>query len=122
MGLAPAQVQGAPPNQVLSTNSRELWRNLKETGSTPAPGDHAHHLAASGDKRAERARQVLAQAGIGINDAINGLFLSARQHARMHTNAYYREVNNRLAGLTNPNAVANALRQIGRDILAGRFP
>lgn len=46
------------------------------------------------------------------NDAENGVFLPAEQHARLHTNAYYDAVNNTLANVKSQDEVIRILGTI----------
>ena len=85
--------------------------------------DLVHHLGGS-DAR-QPAAAVLAQFGIGINDAANGVFLPATRaslnmigatvHSTVHTRAYYQHVNEMLRQVTSRQEaleVLDALRQV----------
>ncbi len=109
----------------------KLRENMIESGQTPPVDWHAHHIIATNDQRAAIAIDILAKAGIDINDVVNGVFLPAdRQtpnptgatvHSTLHTNAYYQEVENRLTagGLAN---VRQVLDQIRDELKRGVFP
>lgn len=67
---------------------------------------------------------------IGINDAINGVFLpygkdiatKAINHYYIHTDKYYRAVNTALEGKVTIEEVEKALRDIANQLLNGTFP
>ncbi len=69
-------------------------------------GAATHHIVAGGAEAAAPARAVLQRFGIGINDAVNGVFLPASRaapnaagaavHSTVHTRAYYQAVNEAL--------------------------
>lgn len=70
--------------------------------------------------------------GIGINEAINGVFLprgeqgSAANHNKLHTNTYYETVNYLIVnaykqGTNKKNEVENTLRSIANMLSNGTF-
>jgi RHS repeat-associated protein len=58
----------------------------------------AHHIVAKGSKNkdAARARALLEQADIDVNDTRNGVALNKTGHATLHTNVYYRRIADQL--------------------------
>ena len=105
-----------------------LSKNMIAAGLEKAEGFEAHHIVAFADTQASAARAILEKAGIGINDAINGVFLKGPKvanevegiaHRAIHTRAYYEEITNRLRNSQN---VRETLTQIGKGIAAGTFP
>jgi hypothetical protein len=102
-------------------NSAALRAALKAAGHTPGVKDAAHHVVASGAKVAQPARDALAQAGVGINSALNGVFVDAARHSRMHTNAYYEAVNEAFRNVSTPEGALSALSDLASDIIAGRL-
>lgn len=80
-------------------------------------------------KNAERARGVLQQFDIGINDAANGVFLpatgnspnamGAAVHASLHSNRYYEAVNKLLSTAKTRERVLAILAGIRQKLLAG---
>jgi RHS repeat-associated protein len=117
-------------NYVLASDSAKLAENL---GPRPTSDAAAHHIIPAGDERAASLRQQLAKAGIGINDAANGVFLpgdskasalpghpNAAIHSRLNTNRYYVELERRLSGV-DTNKINTVLDQIRKDLLAGTF-
>jgi RHS repeat-associated protein len=119
--------------------SQQLDQNMQAAGVAKPPGSDAHHIVAATSPRASLARRILANAGIGVNDAINGVYLPSSQkegiytvgdvwHAGIHTKAYYAEVERRLLLVApggapiSPRAVRTVLRQIAQEIEQGVFP
>ena len=85
-----------------------LGANMEAVGITRPPNSDAHHIVASGSERAERARELIEEAGIDINEAANGVYLPsnahypdqvAPNHRRVHSNAYYQAIIDRLEGV-----------------------
>jgi hypothetical protein len=113
-------------------SSRALARYLEISGVKRPPDYSAHHIVAGNDADAAFARSVLSKFGIGINEAVNGVFLPANKatqviagktiHASLHTDAYYRAVNDALRGLTTRQEVIDKLQNIARALEAGEFP
>jgi hypothetical protein len=94
----------------------------------PRPEGHeAHHIVAEGDWRALLARKVLEDAGIGLDDGVNGAYLPGPRddvvrdgqlkHGNVHTAAYYREVTMRLL---MSDDVAATLREIHAELLSSK--
>ena len=108
---------------IFKSDSITLARNMaQETDQSRESGQHAHHIVAAGDPRADPARTVLGNAGMDINSGFNGVFLDPSQHARIHTNAYYSAVNGVLSGATGYADVATRLTGMRVLIQAGKFP
>lgn len=108
---------------IFKSDSLVLARNMaQESNLYRADGQHAHHIVAARDPRAEPARAVLATVDMGVNSAFNGIFLDPSQHARIHTNVYYNAVNTALSGATGYADVATRLSGIRVLIEAGKFP
>jgi hypothetical protein len=78
---------------------------------------------------AEPARRVLQQAGVKINEAVNGVFLPAAKefagdamnHLTLHTKAYYEAVNQALSNATTRQEVVEALQAIKDALVKGTF-
>ncbi len=71
---------------LLKQNSQELADNMAQAGMGVKPKDYAaHHLIPATDSAAQDARDILSDYGIGINDAINGVYLP-RPKAKKSTN------------------------------------
>jgi hypothetical protein len=64
---------------------------------------------------------VLDKFGVGINDAANGLFYDASKHVKLHTNEYYKKVNDILEQVTSKDELLKALDDIGSQIKDGTF-
>lgn len=52
-----------------------------------------HHVVAQNAPKASSAREILSQVGIGINSQQNMMPISTGLHRRLHTNLYYKWVN-----------------------------
>jgi hypothetical protein len=115
--------------RVIVPSSRALGRALEAAGHARPAGSAAHHIVAGNAPAAAQARAVLQRFGIGINDAINGVFLPATRaapnatgaaaHSTVHTNAYYQTVNQMLGAATTRAEAEAALRAISQALLAG---
>jgi RHS repeat-associated protein len=64
-----------PPLKNSSQNAKILRKNLEKAGRSPLKNEDAAHIVASGHPRHQIARDIIEDAGIGVNDAINGLGL-----------------------------------------------
>jgi len=109
-------------------SSRRLAQNLIAAGYEPPPGAAAHHIVAGGASRAQAARDILDEYGVGINDASNGVWLPANGttpdpwgavHSTLHTNSYYESVNSALESAETAQEVTEILGDIRGDLLAG---
>jgi RHS repeat-associated protein len=108
---------------IFKSDSVVLARNMvQETDLSREPGQHAHHIVAANDPRADPARTVLGGVGMSINSAFNGVFLNPSQHAQIHTDVYYNSVNLGLTGATTYADVALRLTAMRAAIQAGTFP
>jgi len=113
-------------------SSRALARYLEISGVKRPPGYAAHHIVAGDAAAAVEARSVLNRFGIGINDAVNGVFLPANRatqviagktfHSTLHTDAYFEAVNEALREATTKQEVIEILRRIGKALEAGEYP
>lgn len=91
------------PSILEKASSVKLAENLKAAGVERPIGAAAHHIVAGAARVAQPARDVLQKFNIGINNAVNGVFLPANVnspnpagstvHSTMHTNSYYMLVN-----------------------------
>lgn len=132
-GIVVATVVAANTATALSRpSSRVLGANLEAAGAVRPAGSAAHHIVAGSSARAAEARAVLQRYGIDINDAGNGVFLPGRMtspnptgaavHSRIHTNAYYAEVNSLLGQATTRGEALDALAYVRSQLLSGGFP
>ncbi len=106
------------------------------------PNWAAHHIVASGSRHARLAQKVLADCGIGPNDAVNGVMLPLTEsvrsadntrraaHRHIHTGNYYANVNATLwrntlvpppSGYGRCDMVRAALQQMKTMLQNGKF-
>ena len=112
-------------------SSSVLGKNLEAVSGVTRPANSAaHHIVAGCDPRAAQARAILRREGIDINEASNGVFLPSKSsvarppattHSRVHTDRYYREVEQRLRNAA-PGTVRTELERIESELLNGTFP
>ncbi len=122
-----------------SLKDEQVLRENLEHDGIPVPAGHAAHhmvLKRGGGHWGEVAREELERLGIGINDADNGVPLPGTNrprgtvdeptggpyHGTIHTQAYYREIAERLGRAQTEEEGREALRQIRQDIIDGTFP
>jgi hypothetical protein len=108
--------------------SQVLRQNMKVKGVQPPPYPNAaHHIVAESAEAAAPARKYLADLGIDINSAENGIFLRYTEkgkgplHLGSHKNAYYKEVNDRILNATTKEEALQTLKNIGTEIFEGNF-
>ncbi|MEX2555098.1 MAG: RHS repeat-associated core domain-containing protein [Actinomycetota bacterium] len=107
---------------LVTPSSRALARALQAAGQVRPAGSAAHHMVAGSAAQAAAARAVLQRFGVGINDAVNGVFLPAAMHHSVHTSAYYQAGNEALSNATSRQQVIDILNSIGRALSSGGFP
>jgi A nuclease family of the HNH/ENDO VII superfamily with conserved AHH len=126
MTLSATLVSGAIADEIIMQKSAyKLRKNLCAAGVTePAGCHHAHHIVAVAAPGAAVSRTILANAGVDLNDACNGVFVPCDQHGKLHTNVYYAKVEASLVSLPVKNraTVCGALIIIGANISSGNFP
>lgn len=107
------------------SQTKELRKNLQAAGEDESKGCAAHHIVPQNEKRewakddANKARQVLNSCDIGIDDAINGVYLpfnkdaecDGANHRKLHTSRYYREVARLLL-----NAASKSCDEVKREL------
>lgn len=115
-------------------SSKKLAENILRASGEVRPADvAAHHIVACNDPRAAEARRILADAGIDLNEAINGVFLprntrvpnptGANVHSTLHTRRYYEEITERLLSVRGRRlAIEDVLEDIRFELLNGIFP
>jgi len=111
-------------------SSRKLRKNMNNRGIKPPPFKNAaHHIVAAAAKAAEEGRKILRDHGISINDAVNGVFLPVKEgvskaanHARLHTDIYYKAVNKALEEAKEGKDVVRILGEIAEALQNGTFP
>jgi RHS repeat-associated protein len=130
-GFDPSDLAPTPLG-AAAASSRALARALTSAGLRRGVQQAAHHIVAAGARRAAQARKILADRGININDAVNGVFLPATKnsinllnsavHSTVHTVRYYSEVTARLKAASGFGETVQVLREIGDELVAGTFP
>lgn len=105
-------------------SSRRLRANMRRIGILPPVGgaNEAHHIVAAGMALAYVSRLRLASVCIGINDAVNGIFLERGYHRSLHTNLYVMKVNMIIAPQpSSRRAVEMMLESIAARLAARSF-
>ena len=110
-------------------SSYQLRNNMYEEGiKAPEYKNAAHHIVAGMARLAQDSRDVLTRFGIGINDAVNGVFLptvkgvsNAAYHNTLHTEAYYKWVNSLLSDAQSREEVINILKYIADCLTKGDY-
>jgi len=90
----------------IKASSKILRKNLINAGiEVPDFANAAHHIVAGVAEKADDARKILKKFEIGINDAVNGVFLRTTKdvldgayHPSLHTNDYYDIVTEMITG------------------------
>src|SRR5262249_36438251 len=103
-------------------SSEKLDRNMRAAGMKRPPGTAAHHIVAGKATAGKVAQAKLRDLRIGINDANNGVYLPCNSktpceelgavHSKLHTNDYYRAVNQALEDANTPEKAISELRKI----------
>ncbi|MEO8341064.1 MAG: AHH domain-containing protein, partial [Nitrospirota bacterium] len=104
-------------------HARSLAKNLEEANQVALPGHQPHHIVAWNDERAARAREILQQAGIEVDSAINGIWLlnqvgdetfdAVTRHRWVHTDSYYQALTEKLEAVAgDAEAVKDTLSEI----------
>lgn len=125
-GARAAWVHNKSHSEILADNLL-LAKQIRPSGTA------AHHIVAWDDPRAGGSRGVLARAGIGIDEAVNGVFLprgsrfpgaklGVTPHSRVHTSRYYRELERELRLAERGGNVRGKLNEIAARLTAGTFP
>ena len=121
-------------NTNCAKHARELAKNLTAQGVTRPAETAAHHIVASGAKAAKPARDHLVNVlKMNVDEAANGVYLprfanspnpgGAVAHSSLSNNAaYYNEVNRLILQTKTAAEARTVLADIGRRLLAGKFP
>jgi hypothetical protein len=114
------------------SSRRALGRALEASGVSRPPGYAAHHIVAGNKKPAAPARDILKGFRIGINDASNAVFLPADRttqvingetiHASLHTNEYFKAVEEALKKATSREEALGILQRIRQGLQSRTFP
>jgi RHS repeat-associated protein len=117
------------------TPAEALEQSLEREGMPRPPGHEPHHIAAASDPRAARAVEILEEAGVGVNDAPNGVWLprtsqasrtgqviqaeAATSHDTIHTARYYEALTERLERAREADRVVEELEFIRVELELG---
>jgi len=104
-------------------NSGKLRTNMIGANMTPKPGEAAHHIVHStfDNPFARASREILGKFGIDINNANNGVFVSASQNSKFNAAPYMEKVYNLLKGSTSQQQVIQNLNSMRDQIISGTF-
>ncbi len=105
----------------------QLVRNLAASGAVRQAGEAAHHIVARGARLAEPARAKLAEVGVGVDEAVNGVILpavrnyagAAANHLTLHTKEYYSAVNNALQNANTRERALEVLSELAAQLKNG---
>ena len=114
-----------------AASSTKLAKNMIDSGIARPVQTAAHHIVAGTSKFATEARAILTKFGIGINDAVNGVFLpknlqsanptGATVHSTLHTAEYYSMVTDMLSTCTSKQEIMDTLKSIGKMLSNGEW-
>jgi RHS repeat-associated protein len=129
-GKAIGSAAGTPTGQRIIHRGSDLARSLMASGVVRNAGEAAHHIVARGAARAAPARAALSEFRIGVDEAANGVFLpavrgyvgAAANHLTLHTERYYRSVNDFILQASKREEAIEALAAIRDQLLRGTFP
>jgi A nuclease family of the HNH/ENDO VII superfamily with conserved AHH len=117
------------PRPKPAGSSRELLKAMLAAGKKPLEGEVPHHLVAHSDWRAQRAREILADFGIGLDKAENGVFLPQNTkslnpkgkavHQTVHTNEYYKAVEKALEKANTKDEAIKELEKLAFQLEHG---
>jgi bacterioferritin-associated ferredoxin len=99
-------------------NAKELRDAMTAAGLVAKAGEDAHHIIPSTHRLADEARTILDGAGISINQAKNGVFLTEALHAGLHTKGYMAKVTELLKA-AKPSDVPRVLDDIRAALAKG---
>jgi hypothetical protein len=121
------------PRVSVLTDAEQLAAELTRRVGPRPPGHEAHHVIPKGMEGAEEARGILRDAGIGINDVENGVWLpkdtdvanpfASEIHSKVHTSRAIRVMTEilREGAKEGPDGVRRALQSIRSKLLDLRF-
>ena len=79
-------------NEIYKNSTDKLKKNLAANGESGGKGCAAHHIVPQLDPRAHDSREILKSCGIGIHDAINGVYLKDREETECKGTANHRSI------------------------------
>jgi hypothetical protein len=108
-----------------SKNANILRGNLNAANRPqPVKGMAAHHIVHSTHSypAAQQSRAILAQHGVDINEAVNGVWVSVSQNSRYNSHNYMDSVLKELRAATSKSDVLDILQDIRMRIGGNAFP
>lgn len=116
-------VAGAAAGAIAHSGSAELEKAMTAASNyVKQKYCSAHHIVAQDDPRAAASRLILANVGMSINNAADGVYLHSMYHDRIYTNPYYSAAYRNLSGAQKYVEVALPLSFFRMEINAGIFP
>ena len=111
------------PRIIGRGSSAILRTNMVRAGLREIAGYVADHIVAIKGRSgaSDPARQIFNKCGIAIDGALNGVFVPAYQHGRMHTDAYNTFVNNGVVSSQSYDDVVKGLQMIRTMIESGHL-
>lgn len=120
-------IERAPSSKKLGRNLENA--NLGQRSVRPSHKHASHHIVAGYSRKAAETRKILKKFGVGINEAVNGVFLPTTKgvspacyHPKLHTNVYYGTVHRMLKNASSKSEVISILNKIADMLLKGTFP
>ena len=130
-GTATTVTTTAATVATVVASSAKLAKNMINSGISRPAQTAAHHIVAGTSKFANEARAILNKFGVGINDAVNGVFLpqnlqssnptDATVHSTLHTAEYYKMVTDMLSTCSSKQEVVDTLNNIAKMLLNGEW-
>jgi len=91
----------------------KLARDMARSGNPVEKGiEQAHHIVAKNDGRAAAAKSILNAHGIDLDSAVNGARVANDAHRRLHTTAYYLQLENRLHAANHGAKAEQRVRKV----------
>jgi A nuclease family of the HNH/ENDO VII superfamily with conserved AHH len=122
----------APPPPPATGSQSKLAKAMRAQGMNQPANTDAHHIVAQEAKYAQKSREILQKFGIGIDEAVNGVFLPSNKsspnpsgsavHGPLHRKEYYNAVEEALKKASSKDEVVNILKGIRQSLESGGYP
>jgi hypothetical protein len=121
---------GLLDNLMFKRPSDILGNNLEAAGYSRPEGTAAHHIVPYGDQRAQNVRDKLADLGIDLNSANNGVFLPqvpgsaapGAYHPSLNSDAYNNQLRRDFERVNSRQRALDTLGNIRGQLLNGTYP